>query len=153
MKAMNKTMFDLFRHYRIEAKLNRYAVLFSLSVVLAWLYFSFIEKSFIGKILSGEALLVDFILGLPLIFMFTVIIYACAYWFCKWLVIFFLPHAMVPYSLKNQMSEEEIKHQEEILDESDWQDNDKRADHFTETDSTQNKESKPHSQKNHDTAD
>ncbi len=146
-------MFNLFRHYRIEAKLNRYAVLFSLSVVLAWLYFSFIEKSFVGKIMSGEALLVDFVLGLPLIFMFTVIIYACAYWLCKWLVIFFLPHAMIPYSLKDQMSDDETKHQEETHGENYWQDNDKSVDHPTETDSTQHKENQPRSQKNHDAAD
>ncbi|MCF6298584.1 MAG: hypothetical protein L3J01_01745 [Thiomicrorhabdus sp.] len=146
-------MFNLFRHYRIEAKLNRYAVLFSLSVVLAWLYFSFIEKSFVGKIMSGEALLVDFVLGLPLIFMFTVIIYACAYWLCKWLVIFFLPHAMIPYSLKDQMSDDETKHQEEAHGENYWQDNDKSVDHPTETDATQHKESQPRSQKKHDAAD
>jgi hypothetical protein len=144
-------MFDLFRHYRIEAKLNRYAVLFSLSIVLAWLYFSFIEKSFVGKIMSGEALLVDFVLGLPLIFMFTVIIYACAYWFCKWLVIFFLPHAMIPYSLKNQMNEDETKLQEETHGEDYWHDNDKNS--HSETDSIQNKESKSRLQNNHDASD
>jgi hypothetical protein len=119
--------------------------------VLAWLYFSFIEKSFVGKIMSGEALLVDFVLGLPLIFMFTVIIYACAYWFCKWLVIFFLPHAMIPYSLKNQMNEDETKLQEETHGEDYWHDNDKNS--HSETDSIQNKESKSRLQNNHDASD
>ncbi|VAW43881.1 hypothetical protein MNBD_GAMMA04-1814 [hydrothermal vent metagenome] len=116
-------MFDLFRHYRIEPKLHRYAVLFSLSVVLGWLYFSFIEKSFVGKMLSGEALIVDLVLGLPLVFMFTVIVYACAYWLCKWLVIFFLPHAMIPYPLKNKMSDDETERQEETHGEEYWQNN------------------------------
>jgi len=120
-------MFDLFRHYRMKPKLHRYAVLFSLSIVLAWLYFSFIEKSFVGKMLSGEALIVDLVLGLPLVLMFTVIVYACAYWSCKWLVIFFLPHAMIPYSLKNKMSDDETERQEEAHGEKYWQ-NDENTD-------------------------
>ncbi len=134
-------MFDLFRHYRIEPKLHRYAVMFSLVIVLAWLYFTFIEKAFFGKILSGDAQLVDFVLGLPLIFMFTVIVYACAYWICKWLVIFFLPHAMVPYSLENQQHGEEIKRQEETHGEQYWNKTEPHADN-TDNENTENTKEK-----------
>ena len=100
-------MLYLFRHYRIEPKLNRYAVLLIFSVVAIWLYFSFVEKSFVGKMISGDALIVDLVLGLPLVLMLTIIVYACAYWSCKLIIIFLLPQAMIPYSAKNQMNEEE----------------------------------------------
>ena len=140
-------MFDLFRHYRIEPKLHRYAVLFSFSIVFAWLYFAFIEKAFFGKMLSGEATLVDFVLGLPLIFMFTVIVYACAYWACKWLVIFFLPHAMVPYSLENQIHDEETKRQEETHGEQYWN----KTDSHTDTNHANKEENSP--QKTQDKSD
>ncbi len=102
-----ETLFYFFRYYRIEPKLNRYAVFFSLGAVAAWLYFSFIEKSFVGKMISGEAQIVDLVLGLPLVMMFTIIVYACAYWFCKLLVISLLPRAMVPYQLEDPKQEEE----------------------------------------------
>ncbi|HIE39962.1 MAG TPA: hypothetical protein EYP76_00845 [Thiomicrorhabdus sp.] len=108
--SFKETLFYFFRHYRIESKLNRYAVLFSLSAVIGWLYFSFIEKSFVGKMMSGEAQMVDLVLGLPLVMMFTIIVYACAYWFCKLLVIALLPRAMVPYQ-----REEDPKQEEETL--------------------------------------
>jgi len=137
-------MFDLFRHYRIEPKLHRYAVFFSFSIVFAWLYFTFIEKAFFGKMLSGEAQLVDFVLGLPLIFMFTVIVYACAYWACKWLVIFFLPHAMIPYSLENQMHDQETKRQEKAHGEAYWN----KSDHTTDTDHDHKKDNASQNKQN-----
>lgn len=119
-KNVKETLFYFFRYYRIEPKLNRYAVLFSLSAVIGWLYFSFIEKSFVGKMISGEALIVDLVLGLPLVMMFTIIVYACAYWFCKIFVIFLLPRAMVPYKQEDPKQEEETLPQEKTHGKNYW---------------------------------
>ncbi len=119
-KRFKETFFYLFRHHRIEPKLNRYAVLLSLGAVIGWLYFSFIEKSFVGKMISGDALIVDLVLGLPLVLMFTIIVYACAYWSCKLLIIFLLPQALIPYQREDPKQEAETQRQEEAHGKNYW---------------------------------
>lgn len=126
-KRFKETFFYLFRHHRIESKLNRYAVLLSLSAVIGWLYFSFIEKSFVGKMISGDALIVDLVLGLPLVLMFTIIVYACAYWSCKLLIIFLLPQALIPYQQEDSRQEVETQRQEEAHGKNYWDKSDSGA--------------------------
>lgn len=99
-------MLSLFRGYQIEPRLNRYVMLLGLSGVFAWLYFSFIKKAFVGKIISGEALIVDLVLGLPLVLMLAIVVYASIYWSCKLFIIFLLPHAMIPVPDSDQIVDE-----------------------------------------------
>lgn len=118
-------MFCLFRNSQIEPRLNRYVILLSLIGVMAWLYFSFVEKSLVGKVLSGEALIVDLVFGLPLVLMLAVVVYACIYWGCKLLIILLLPDSIIMKSdetqqLEDEMSEEEISHLEEKHGQAYW---------------------------------
>ena len=111
-------MFCLFRNAHIRPGLNRYVILLSLLGVMGWLYFSFIEKSLVGKVISGEALVVDLVFGLPLVLMMGVVVYATIYWTCKILIIILLPQfiaAAEPEAdvLQDQLEAESIQALEE----------------------------------------
>ncbi|MCF6344993.1 MAG: hypothetical protein L3J00_00830 [Thiomicrorhabdus sp.] len=142
-KRLKENFFYLFRHHRIEPKLNRYAVLLSLGGVIGWLYFSFIEKSFVGKMISGDALIVDLVLGLPLVLMFTIIVYACVYWSCKLLIIFLLPQALIPYQLEDPKQDAETERQEEAHGKNYWD----KSDSGSTDDPIKTKHGDPHDSK------
>ncbi|WP_373017242.1 hypothetical protein [Thiomicrorhabdus sp.] len=48
------------------------------------------------KLFEGQAIMVDLLLGIPLVLMLAVVVYATIYWFIKLLIIYLLPHAVVP---------------------------------------------------------
>ncbi len=102
-------MFCLFRNSHIHPSLNRYVILLSLFGVIGWLYFSIIEKSLVGKVMSGEALIVDLVFGLPLVLMMGVVIYATIYWTCKILIIIALPQAIVPAEPEVDIVQEQLE--------------------------------------------
>jgi len=76
-------MLCLFRNTQIHTSLNRYAVLISLSAVVAWLYFTFVEKDLFNKLIEGKALIVDLVFGLPLVLALAIVVYATVYWVLK----------------------------------------------------------------------
>ncbi|MDG6772918.1 hypothetical protein QCB45_01105 [Thiomicrorhabdus sp. ZW0627] len=89
-------MFCLFKNSHIHPALNRYVVLLSWLGVVAWLYFAFIEKELVLKLFKGHAVMVDLLLGIPLVLMLAVVVYATIYWLFKLLIIYLLPHAVIP---------------------------------------------------------
>lgn len=111
-------MFCLFRNSHIHPSLNRYVILLSLFGVIGWLYFTLIEKSLVNMVVSGEALIVDLVFGLPLVLMMAVVVYATIYWTCKILIIIALPQLIVPAApemdvLREQLEEDNIQDLEE----------------------------------------
>lgn len=131
-------MFCLFKNSHIHPRLNPYVILVSLLSVIAWLYFAFIEKELVTKLFEGQAIMVDLLLGIPLVLMLAVVVYATVYWFFKLLIVYLLPQAIVPAhhfeslddslpeetleSLQEQLGEEYWKHSEEPLQEPSKQD-------------------------------
>lgn len=104
-------MLCLFRNSKIHPRLDRYAILASWLSVFAWLYFAFIEKSLMGKLIEGKALIVDLVFGLPLVLALAVVVYAMVYWLLKIIVIFLLPQAIVhidPNEQNTELHEQEI---------------------------------------------
>lgn len=110
-------MFCLFRNSHIHPSLNRYVILLSLFAVIAWLYFTMVEKSLVSMVVSGEALIVDLVFGLPLVLMMGVVVYATIYWTCKILIIIALPQFIIPPAaeddLQEQLEEDNIQALEE----------------------------------------
>lgn len=111
-------MFCLFRNSHIHPRLNRYVILLSLFGVIGWLYFAIIEKSLVSMLMSGEALIVDLVFGLPLVLMMAVVVYATIYWACKLLIIIALPKFIMPPTpeideLQEQLEEDHIQALEE----------------------------------------
>jgi len=98
-------MLCLFRNTQIHPSLNRYAVLISLSAVVAWLYFTFVEKDLFNKLIEGKALIVDLVFGLPLVLALAIVVYATVYWVLKLLVIFLLPQAIVHIEPEDELSD------------------------------------------------
>ncbi len=107
-------MFCLFRNSHIHPRLNPYVVLLALLGVVGWFYFSLIEKSLVGKVVGGEALIVDLVFGLPLVLMLGVMVYSTIYWTCKLLIIMALPNFIVSIepevdALQEQLEIDHIK--------------------------------------------
>jgi len=105
-------MLCLFRNTKIHPSLNKYAILLSLTAVLGWLYFTFIEKSLLKKLFEGQALIVDLVFGLPLVLALAIVVYATVYWLLKLLVIVLLPQAIVhiePDDVHADVLEEDIE--------------------------------------------
>lgn len=91
-------MLCLFRNSQIHPRLDPAAVALSWAATLYWLYFAFIEKALLGKIQSGEAIIVDLVFGLPLVLAFAVMIYATIYWSLKLLLVLLWPAGLVDKS-------------------------------------------------------
>ncbi|PLA74352.1 hypothetical protein CYQ88_06590 [Hydrogenovibrio sp. SC-1] len=85
-------MFDLFKNSRLSYPLNWIVWGISVSGVLYWLFFAFIEKAFLDRVFGGTALFVDLLLGLPVVLIFALVVYALIYWGLKVLVILLLPN-------------------------------------------------------------
>lgn len=99
-------MFCLFKNSRLSLPFHLLASLLSWSSVLYWLYFSFINKSFLENVFSGKALFIDLLFGLPIVLIFAIVIYAFIYWSLKVLVILFLPHTLIEVQSNNTLSDE-----------------------------------------------
>ncbi|MBN2647585.1 MAG: hypothetical protein JXR44_07365 [Thiotrichales bacterium] len=89
-------MLCLFRSTRIHPKWNLWAILLSWLAVFLWLEFAFLQKSLLDKMLAGHALLIDLLLGVPLVLAMAIMIYALVYWGIKVGLIYFYPAGVVP---------------------------------------------------------
>ena len=119
-------MLCLFRNSRIHPKLDKYAILASLMSVLAWLYFAFIEKALMDKLIEGKALIVDLVFGLPLVLALAVVVYATVYWTLKILLIYLLPQAIIHHdeNLVPELTPEEIAELEAQFGKEYWNNKD-----------------------------
>lgn len=88
-------MFCLFKNSKIAYPLNWIVLFLSLFGVVYWLNFAFIEKAFLETVFEGQALFVDLLLGLPVVLIFAVVVYAMIFWALKVLIILFLPQMIV----------------------------------------------------------
>lgn len=118
-------MFILFSNSKIHPKLNIYAVLLAGFSVVYWLYFAFLEKALLAKLLSGQAMIIDLIFGLPLVLAMAIVIYALIYWSIKLLLILFFPQGIVEVQSSETPEEIEqtIKQFEQEHGESYWNKN------------------------------
>ena len=96
-------MLCLFRNSHIHPRLDPVAIALSWAGTLFWLHFAFVEKDFWHKIQTGNALIIDLVFGLPLVFAFAVMVYASIYWSLKLLLVLFLPAGLV--SVEQNVSE------------------------------------------------
>lgn len=88
-------MFCLFRNSRIIAPYNFWVNFISLSPVLYWLHFALIEKQFLDNFFSGQTLFVDLLLGLPVVLVFAIVIYAMIFWVLKLAIVMAVPSWVV----------------------------------------------------------
>ncbi len=98
-------MLSLFRNSKLSSSFHIFALAVSWSAVAYWLHFSFIQHNFLGNVISGQALLVDLIFGLPIVLIFSIVVYAFFYWLVKFLVIVFLPHTIIDLTVENVLED------------------------------------------------
>lgn len=88
-------MFCLFKNSRIAFPFNYLVLGISLFGVGYWLHFAFIEKAFLETVFSGQALFVDLLLGLPVVLIFALVVYALIFWGLKVVMILLTPQWIV----------------------------------------------------------
>lgn len=134
-------MFDLFKNSRLSYPLNWIVWGISVSGVLYWLFFAFIEKGFLDRVLGGTALFVDLLLGLPVVLIFALVVYALIYWGLKVLVILLLPNWFERIESTDTLLSETLE--EDDLAES----SPSKTEEKTPTNPTVSSSSEPHSKK------
>lgn len=134
-------MFDLFKNSRLSYPLNWIVWGISVSGVLYWLFFAFIEKAFLDRVLGGTALFVDLLLGLPVVLIFALVVYALIYWGLKVLVILLLPNWFERIESTDALLSETLE--EDDLAES----SPSKTEEKTPTNPTVSSSSEPHSKK------
>lgn len=102
-------MFCLFRNSRIINPYNYFVILISISPVIYWLHFALVEKQFLDNFFSGQSLFVDLLLGLPVVLIFAIVIYAMIFWVLKLAIVLLMPSWVVKL--------EPLNAEEESLDE------------------------------------
>jgi len=117
-------MFCLFKNSKIAYPLNWIVLLLSLAGVAYWLHFAFIEKEFLMTMFEGQALFVDLLLGLPVVLIFAVVVYAMIFWLLKVLIILFLPQMIIQLEAPQSELSDEL---DPSLGESYWQQEDRDA--------------------------
>ena len=60
-------------------------------MMAGWLYWAFVEKGYISRMLKGELALVDMLVGLPLVIALAPVLYGLFYWLVKWIALLFIP--------------------------------------------------------------
>lgn len=85
-------MLDHFRYGQLPKPIHRLMVAIGLFAGVSWLYFSIIEKQLIERLISGQAELLDALIGFPLVLALAVVVYAIIVWAIKLLIILIAPH-------------------------------------------------------------
>lgn len=134
-------MFCLFRNSKIIYPLNLWVWLASMAPVVYWLYFAFVEKSFLQNFLSGQSLFIDLLLGLPIVLIFGIVIYAMIYWLLKFIVIMFWPQMIE--KLDNTSEEDQMP--DPSLGENYWMEAHDEEPHADKPDSRKHDSDKPRS--------
>ncbi|QBZ83377.1 hypothetical protein GHNINEIG_01431 [Hydrogenovibrio crunogenus] len=117
-------MFCLFKNSKIAYPFNWIVLLLSLAGVAYWLHFAFIEKEFLMTMFEGQALFVDLLLGLPVVLIFAVVVYAMIFWLLKVLIILFLPQMIIQLEARQSELSDEL---DPSLGEAYWQQEDRDA--------------------------
>ncbi|MDG4813021.1 hypothetical protein P8629_08365 [Hydrogenovibrio sp. 3SP14C1] len=114
-------MFCLFKNSKIAYPFNWIVLLLSLAGVTYWLHFAFIEKEFLMTMFEGQALFVDLLLGIPVVLIFAVVVYAMIFWTLKVLIILFFPQLIIQLEAPQAELSDEL---DPSLGESYWQQED-----------------------------
>ncbi|BCN93363.1 hypothetical protein THMIRHAM_11480 [Thiomicrorhabdus immobilis] len=144
-------MLCLFRNTKLHPQLNRLVVLISLFAVVAWLYFTFIEKSLMQKLFEGQALIVDLVFGLPLVLALAVVVYATVFWTLKLIIIITMPSAIIhidPEDTKTALMEDDLAELENQHGKAYWQQSDAE---YQQTGHAENNENQIAAKRNQDT--
>ncbi|MBF6056894.1 MULTISPECIES: hypothetical protein [Thiomicrorhabdus] len=115
----------------MHPKLNFWFQSISLVAVVVWLYFTFVEKSLISRLFEGQALLIDLLLGLPLVLALAVVIYASVFWTLKLILVLAFPQFLQTIETHYDGDEESIQRLEDEHGQAYWEQEDDTSDKQT----------------------
>lgn len=82
---------QVFRYGKLPAKLDKITVFSGLLLAGFWLYFALIRKEFVLRVFTGQTVLLDLLIGLPIVLAFAIMVYAIVIWSVKILVMIAAP--------------------------------------------------------------
>lgn len=85
-------MLELFRYGKLPKLAHLGLVVASLAASFYWLYFAVIKMELLPRLLAGETLILDAVVGFPLILSLAIVVYAIVYWSVKIVMIVAYPH-------------------------------------------------------------
>lgn len=85
-------LLELFRYGQLPKWAHRGLLLASLMAASYWLYFSIVKMELLPRLLAGETLILDAIVGFPLVLALAIVVYAVVYWATKIVFIILSPH-------------------------------------------------------------
>lgn len=82
---------QVFRYGKLPSKLDKITVFSGLLLAGFWLYFALIRKEFVLRVFTGQTVLLDLLIGLPIVLAFAIMVYAIVIWSVKILVMIAAP--------------------------------------------------------------
>ncbi|WP_044406202.1 hypothetical protein [Thiomicrospira microaerophila] len=81
----------LFRYGKLPKITHQLLLAASLIAASYWLYFAIVKMQLLPRFLAGEALILDAVVGFPLVLALAIVVYAVVFWLVKLMVIIFYP--------------------------------------------------------------
>lgn len=83
---------QVFRYGKLPAKLDKITVFSGLLLAGLWLYFALIRKEFVLRVFTGQTVILDLLIGLPIVLAFGIMVYAIVIWSVKILLMIMAPN-------------------------------------------------------------
>ena len=87
--------FHLFLSCQLVPSVHGWVHVVALVAVAGWFYFAFVAMGFWVRFFSAELILIDLLVGFPLVLALGAVIYGLVYWVLKWGVILLRPDWLV----------------------------------------------------------
>lgn len=104
-------MLEYFRYGQLPKSINQIMTALGLSAAIIWLYYSIVEKRLMDRLLTGQAELLDALIGFPLVLALAIVIYATVVWSIKLSIIFIAPKLItLPPQDELEFTDDETSH-------------------------------------------
>jgi hypothetical protein len=81
----------LFRYGRLPRLVHQLLLATSFLAAAYWLYFAVVKMQLLPRFLEGEALILDAVVGFPLVLALAIVVYAIVFWIVKIILIILYP--------------------------------------------------------------
>jgi hypothetical protein len=85
-------LMELFRYGHLPARVHYFLLALGAAAAFYWLHFAVIKMALLPRLMAGETLLLDAIVGFPLVLAMAIVVYGIVFWFIKLVLIMLYPH-------------------------------------------------------------
>lgn len=85
-------LMELFRYGQLPVKVHYFLLALGAAAASYWLYFAVVKMELLARLMAGETLILDAIVGFPLVLAMAIVFYGIVFWFIKLVLIILYPH-------------------------------------------------------------